>query len=187
VRRGLTRLNFDIVLEQYAVAMLKSNTKEHRFYGDATKAAEQRRGEESMPNFHKMPNPHSKRGVIVHGLRALAGSGAIDAASLEAFRDRVHRTDKRFRDEIEVDAYIRWAFRNEWVKQGVSAPTQQTPVVTSGAISIRDAGVGLLARKLAFARGTNVTEAVGFALRAALKEGQNIGHQANIGETSVKE
>ena len=70
---------------------------------------------------------------------------------------------------------MRWALRKEWVRGGLEALAQQAAPAASGPMSVRDPEVGRLARQLAAERGTNITEAIGFALRAALREGQKHG------------
>jgi len=120
-----------------------------------------------MSNFDKMPNQHSKRGIVVYALRRHVEQGT--GPTFEAIRDEIFGTG-RFRDPREVEEYMHWALRHEWIRGGLDALAQQAAPAALGPISVRDPEVGRLARQLAAMRRTNITEAIKFALRTALRE-----------------
>jgi len=127
-----------------------------------------------MSNIDKMPNPSKKRGVAVYIMRRHAEQQT--GATPEAICEEIFRMGV-FRDYREVvQDFYNWAIRDEWVKglkehPPVAWPSRgsQVPALLSGAISIRDPEVGELARELARLRKTNMTEAIGHALRSELK------------------
>ena len=119
-----------------------------------------------MSNFHKMPNPYSKRGIIVYIMRRHAEEQT--GATQEAICEEAYATG-RFRDRREVQEIYRWALRDEWVKGLKALPSRPQAPDTAGGISIRDPEAARLARELAAVRKTNMTEAIIYALRAELK------------------
>jgi hypothetical protein len=126
-----------------------------------------------MSKLHEMPRRDSKRGIAVYAMRRHAEQAT--GATPEAICGEIFATG-RFRDYREVAEFYNWAIRDEWVKglkehpalaRRPPAPTD--PTLPSGAISIRDPEVGELARELARLRKTNMTQAIGHALRSELK------------------